>query len=106
LTDLKASEDTNEDSGQTVSNKSKIKLKKLCKTILRQVAYLFVCFCLFHKISVADLGYLIQAPSRSLKLKELKTLIEEHSDLVFSEFSSKREALTFLKKKVCFILFS
>ncbi|XP_078155426.1 D111/G-patch domain-containing protein [Carex rostrata] len=76
LTDLKPSEDTNEDSGQTVSNKSKIKLKNLCKTILHQ------------------------APSQSLKLKELKALIDEHSEMVFSKFSSKREALTFLKKKL------
>ncbi|KAJ4802854.1 hypothetical protein LUZ62_015420 [Rhynchospora pubera] len=76
LTNLKPGDNRNEDSGETVSTKSKIKLKKLCKRILRQ------------------------APSQSLKLKELKVLIDEHSDTLFSEFSSKREALTFLKKKL------
>lgn len=57
-------------------------------------------------MQVADIGYLIQAPSQSLKLKELKALIDEHSEMVFSKFSSKREALTFLKKKVRFVLLS
>lgn len=56
-------------------------------------------------MQVADIGYLIQAPSQSLKLKELKALIDEHSEMVFYKFS-KREALTFLKKKVRFVLIS
>ncbi|KAF1872709.1 hypothetical protein Lal_00016546 [Lupinus albus] len=54
----------------------KIKLKKLCKQILRKV------------------------PGGSLKLKQLKVLIDEHSSSVFSSFSSKREAITYLKQKL------
>ncbi|CAL0312621.1 unnamed protein product [Lupinus luteus] len=54
----------------------KIKLKKLCKQILRKV------------------------PGESLKLKELKVLIDEHSSSVFSSFSSKREAIAYLKQKL------
>ncbi|KAJ1411776.1 G-patch domain [Sesbania bispinosa] len=48
---------------------SKIKLKKLCKQILQQV------------------------PEGSLKLKQLKVLIEEHSSSVLSDFSSKERLL-------------
>ncbi|GFZ01334.1 D111/G-patch domain-containing protein [Actinidia rufa] len=36
----------------------------------------------------------------SLKLKQLKVLIDEHSASVFSNFSSKRDALAFLKRKL------
>ncbi|XP_037492847.1 uncharacterized protein LOC105645748 [Jatropha curcas] len=57
-------------------DEQKVKLKKLCKRILRQV------------------------PGESLKLKKLKVLIEEHSSTVFSNFSSKRDALTHLKQKL------
>jgi Pin2-interacting protein X1 len=55
---------------------SKTKVKKLCKRILRQ------------------------APSQSMKLKDLKEAVEEHSNAVFSSFSCRREALLFLKKKL------
>ncbi|KAJ1405975.1 G-patch domain [Sesbania bispinosa] len=55
---------------------SKVKLKKLCKQILQQV------------------------PEGSLKLKQLKVLIEEHSSSVLSDFSSKREAIAYLKQKL------
>lgn len=51
-------------------------LKKLCKKLLRQV------------------------PGESLKLKQLKDLIDEQSSSTFSEFSSKRNALEFLKQKL------
>ncbi|KAJ4712005.1 PIN2/TERF1-interacting telomerase inhibitor 1-like [Melia azedarach] len=52
------------------------KVKKLCKKLLRQVA------------------------GESLKLKQLKGLIDEHSTSVFSNFSSKEDALAYLKKKL------
>ncbi|KAF4404414.1 G-patch domain-containing protein 1 [Cannabis sativa] len=54
----------------------KIKLKKLCKKLIRQV------------------------PGESIKLKDLKTLINENSSAVFSDFSSKKEALSYLKQKL------
>uniref|UniRef100_A0A2P2KY93 Uncharacterized protein LOC105124331 isoform X2 n=1 Tax=Rhizophora mucronata TaxID=61149 RepID=A0A2P2KY93_RHIMU len=54
----------------------KVRLKKLCKHLLRQV-----------------LG-------NSLKLKKLKVLIEEHAPSAFSNFSSKRDALAYLKEKL------
>ncbi|KAL0283816.1 UNVERIFIED_CONTAM: G-patch domain-containing protein 1 [Sesamum angustifolium] len=53
----------------------KPKLKKLCRQLLRQ------------------------APGESLKLKQLKELVDELSPSTFSNFSSK-EALTFLKHKL------
>ncbi|GMQ05544.1 hypothetical protein CsSME_00050531 [Camellia sinensis var. sinensis] len=56
-------------------DESKVKLKKLCRKLLRQV------------------------PGESLKLKQLKVLIDEHFS-VFSNFSSKRDALAFLKRKL------
>ncbi|VAI24573.1 unnamed protein product [Triticum turgidum subsp. durum] len=58
-----------------VDAKPKTKFKKLCKKILRQ------------------------APSRSMKLKELKEAVEEHSTIL-SDFSCRREALSFLKRKL------
>ncbi|KAL5551992.1 hypothetical protein UlMin_002168 [Ulmus minor] len=58
------------------SKEPKIKLKKLCKQLLRQV------------------------PDGSLKLKDLKTLIDEHSTAVLSAFSSKKDALGYLKQKL------
>ncbi|KAF8413233.1 hypothetical protein HHK36_001209 [Tetracentron sinense] len=54
----------------------KVKLKKLCKQLLRQ------------------------APGESLKLKQLKVLIDEHSASAFSNFSSKSDALSYLKRKL------
>ncbi|TKY60667.1 PIN2/TERF1-interacting telomerase inhibitor 1 [Spatholobus suberectus] len=54
----------------------KVKLKKLCKQILQQVA------------------------GESLKLKQLKVLIDEHSSSILSDFSSKREAVAYLKQKL------
>ncbi|PWA38917.1 G-patch domain-containing protein [Artemisia annua] len=56
-------------------NEPKVKLKKLCRKLLRQV------------------------PEKSLKLKQLKVLVDEHSSLS-SNFSSKKEALAFLRKKL------
>ncbi|KAG2681053.1 hypothetical protein I3760_11G126500 [Carya illinoinensis] len=58
------------------TNEPKVKLKKLCKKLLRQV------------------------PGESLKLKQLKLLIDEHSSSVFSNFSSRRDALAYLKQKI------
>ncbi|CAJ1937368.1 unnamed protein product [Sphenostylis stenocarpa] len=54
----------------------KVKVKKLCKKILQQV------------------------PGESLKLKQLKVLIDEHSSSILSDFSSKREAISYLKQKL------
>ncbi|KAM7275193.1 hypothetical protein ACFE04_017059 [Oxalis oulophora] len=54
----------------------KVNLKKLCKQLLQQV------------------------PGRSLKLKKLKALIDEHSSTVFSNYSSKKDAIVYLKRKV------
>ncbi|CAN6302493.1 unnamed protein product [Urochloa humidicola] len=59
-----------------VDVRSKTKVKKLCIRILRQ------------------------APSQSMKLKDLKVAVEERSNAVFSSFSCRREALLFLKKKL------
>ncbi|XP_043718432.1 G-patch domain-containing protein 1 [Telopea speciosissima] len=57
-------------------DEQKVKLKKLCKQILCQV------------------------PNGSMKLKQLKLLIDEHSSAVFSNFSSRRDAVSYLKKKL------
>lgn len=54
----------------------KMKLKKLCKQILNQ------------------------APGESLKLKQLKVLIEQHSSSILSDLSSKKEAVAYLKQKL------
>ncbi|KAL5218546.1 hypothetical protein ABZP36_019230 [Zizania latifolia] len=59
-----------------VKHKPKAKVKKLCKTILRQ------------------------APAQSMKLKELKVAVEAHTESMFSNFSCRREALSFLKRKL------
>ena len=40
-----------------------------------------------------------QAPSQSMKLKELKEAVEAQS-AILSDFSCRREALSFLKRKV------
>ncbi|KAI3468686.1 hypothetical protein Pfo_025349 [Paulownia fortunei] len=53
----------------------KTKLKKLCRQLLQQV------------------------PGESLKLKQLKVLVDEHSPFTFSNFSSE-EAVNFLKHKL------
>ncbi|KAL6006733.1 hypothetical protein ACLOJK_032226 [Asimina triloba] len=53
----------------------KPKLKRICKQLLHQ------------------------APGQSLKVKQLKVLIETQSACFFSAFSSKHEALSYLKKK-------
>ncbi|XP_010229284.1 PIN2/TERF1-interacting telomerase inhibitor 1 isoform X2 [Brachypodium distachyon] len=58
-----------------VDAKPKTKFKKLCKKILRQ------------------------APSQSMKLKDLKEAVEAQSS-IFSDFSCRREALSFLKRKL------
>ncbi|XP_074317707.1 G-patch domain-containing protein 1 [Silene latifolia] len=69
-----------EDDGEmpeTDSDKeSKVKLKKLCRRLLRK------------------------APSDKLKLKQLKVQIEQHSTSVFLRFSSERDALSFLRQKL------
>ncbi|TYI89948.1 hypothetical protein E1A91_D03G088700v1 [Gossypium mustelinum] len=58
------------------ADETKLRLKKLCKRLLRQV------------------------PGDSLKLKQLKVLIDEQSTLVFSSFSSKKDAIAYLKRKL------
>ncbi|KAH7550220.1 hypothetical protein JRO89_XS13G0156400 [Xanthoceras sorbifolium] len=54
----------------------KLKLKKLCKKLLRQV------------------------PGQSLKLKQLKVLIDEHSTSILSNFCSKKDAVGYLNQKL------
>ncbi|GAY39188.1 hypothetical protein CUMW_042430 [Citrus unshiu] len=54
----------------------KVKVKKLCKKLLLQV------------------------PGESLKLKQLKVLIDELSTSVLSNFSSKKDALAYLRRKL------
>ncbi|KAK1289644.1 hypothetical protein QJS10_CPB18g00677 [Acorus calamus] len=66
----------NEESAMMNDIESKIKLKKLCKQLLLQV------------------------PSQSLKLKQLKDLIEARCPSVFSSFSSKHDAKSYLMKKL------
>ncbi|KAF9618028.1 hypothetical protein IFM89_039425 [Coptis chinensis] len=58
------------------TDKSRLKFKRLCKQLLRQV------------------------PNKSLMMKQLKELIEEHSPSLFSNFSSKRDSLSYLKQKL------
>lgn len=41
-----------------------------------------------------------QVPGESLKLKQLKALIDEHAPSVFSELSSTKDSLAYLKRKV------
>ncbi|GAB2273843.1 hypothetical protein Dimus_008615 [Dionaea muscipula] len=53
----------------------KLKLKKLCRQLLLHV------------------------PGHTLELKQLKSLIDKHSTIIFSNFSRK-EAISFLKQKV------
>ncbi|KGN50056.1 uncharacterized protein LOC101213045 isoform X1 [Cucumis sativus] len=69
-----------EDSFSTGTVKSngqqKVKLRKLCKTILSQVT------------------------GESLKLKQLKALIDERTTSVFANYSSKKDALAYLKQKL------
>lgn len=42
----------------------------------------------------------MKVPGESLKLKQLKALVEEQAPVIFSGYTSKREATTFLKRKV------
>ncbi|KAK1264647.1 hypothetical protein QJS04_geneDACA024277 [Acorus gramineus] len=65
-----------EESAMMNDIESKIKLKKLCKQLLLQV------------------------PSQSLKLKQLKDLIDARCPSVFSSFSSKHDAKSYLIKKL------
>ncbi|KAL3844546.1 hypothetical protein ACJIZ3_001949 [Penstemon smallii] len=65
-----------EDSEREKDFEPKTKLKKLCRRLLQQV------------------------PGESLKLKQLKVLIDEHSPSTFSNFNSEGESLTFLKSKL------
>eukprot|EP00262_Sarcandra_glabra_P001163 TRINITY_DN11180_c1_g1_i1.p1 TRINITY_DN11180_c1_g1~~TRINITY_DN11180_c1_g1_i1.p1 ORF type:complete len:401 (+),score=87.54 TRINITY_DN11180_c1_g1_i1:77-1204(+) len=58
------------------SNEPKLKLKKLCRQLLHQV------------------------PGESLKVKQLKVLIEAHSPSAFSNFASKHDARSYLKQKL------
>lgn len=65
-----------EDTDVSVSSAPSIKLRKLCKQLLREV------------------------PSRTLKLKKLKQLIDQKSASVFDSFASKHEAISYLKQKL------
>ena len=52
------------------------------------------------KIHSSLIEGLFQVSGESLKLKQLKLLIDGHSSSVFSNFASKRDALAYLKQKV------
>ncbi|GAB2225087.1 hypothetical protein Droror1_Dr00005873 [Drosera rotundifolia] len=65
-----------EDCDYMDSNEPKVKLKKLCRQLLRQV------------------------PGQTLKLTKLKVLLDQHSSSVLSHFSSEKDALSFLKQKL------
>ncbi|KAL9230992.1 hypothetical protein vseg_006270 [Gypsophila vaccaria] len=56
------------------SKKTEVKLKKLCRQLLRQ------------------------APSETLKLNQLKVQIDQQTTSVFSCFSSEKDALSFLRQ--------
>ncbi|CAN6864925.1 unnamed protein product [Brassica oleracea] len=56
----------------------KIKLKNLCKQILKKVA----------------------GSSGSMKLKQLKSMIDEQAPSILSEFSSRKDAIAYLKLKL------
>ncbi|XP_054824187.1 G-patch domain-containing protein 1 [Prosopis cineraria] len=58
------------------SDGSRVKLKKLCRQILQRV------------------------PGESLKLRQLKILIDDHSSSVLSDFSSKKDAVAYMKQKL------
>lgn len=68
-------EEHKEISDPVKNDEPKLKLKKLCKRLLKQ------------------------APGNSLKLKQLKVLIDEQSSDIFSNFT-KKESLAFLKCKL------
>ncbi|KAK6935432.1 hypothetical protein RJ641_035587 [Dillenia turbinata] len=57
-------------------NEPKVNLKRLCVQLLGE------------------------ARGQSLRLKQLKVLVDEHSSSVFSKYSSKKEALAFLRQKL------
>ncbi|XP_022995809.1 PIN2/TERF1-interacting telomerase inhibitor 1 [Cucurbita maxima] len=63
-------------STQKSGGQQKVKLRKLCKTILSQ------------------------APGECLKLKQLKSFIDERATSVFANCSSKKDALAYLKQKI------
>lgn len=91
----------------------KIKLKNLCKQILKKVRYQFIsnshCILLQHPTHT-DLYVYVQIHSQdagnggSMKLKQLKSLIDEQAPSVLSEFSSRKDAIAYLKLKVNAIL--
>ncbi|XP_047328189.1 G-patch domain-containing protein 1-like [Impatiens glandulifera] len=63
--------------GMENSNEPKVKLKKLCKKLLRQ------------------------APGQKLKLKQLKFFLDEKAPTALANFSSEEDGLAYLKQKVC-----
>lgn len=62
--------------------------------------FFFLNYSYYFLFSFSTLILLLQVPGETLKLKQLKVLIDEHSS-VFSNCSKKRDALAFLKRKVC-----
>lgn len=57
-----------------------------------------VC-CFINRFRNSVTSCLLQAPGNSLKLKQLKVLIDEQSSAVFENFSEK-DAIAHLKRKV------
>lgn len=84
----------------------KIKLKNLCKQILKKVRCQF-CFEQSLSSSIASYPFVnVQKHSQeagsggSMRLKQLKSLIDEQAPSVLSEFSSSKDAIAYLKLKV------
>lgn len=96
---LKRKHDENLD---TEMAEMKPKLKKLCRRLLQQVPIPFLdskLNCLVYFLSSLLTCLSLQLPGETLKLKQLKLLVDEHSPSTFSNCSPE-EALAILKCKV------
>ncbi|XP_057841126.1 G-patch domain-containing protein 1 isoform X2 [Cryptomeria japonica] len=72
---ISANEDDARKETEVVSG-PKLKLKRICKQLLRE------------------------APGQSMKIKNLKKCVEAHSSFFFSEFSCRRDAVSYLTRKL------
>lgn len=53
-----------------------------------------------------SLHYQDAGSSGSMKLKQLKSLIDEQAPSVLSKFSSRKDAIAYLKLKVIYLIFA
>lgn len=99
--DIDSQENETEDEVEKIVE-PKLKLKKFCKQILKQASpnSCAAIFCPYNEFMI-DFSLYVQVPGKSLKLKQLKVLVDQHSSSVLSEYSSKKEAIAYLKQKVC-----